>query len=123
MVPDRIRGIGEQLRSRVLRKDMAQAEKETQSEVKRLKPEICINPLLTLALDAFHLDQADDFDPACDSRAVPAGLDEMHAFRIGARALADVYEPDLRKKKRWPTAGLTAQRVEWIKSLRTVAES
>jgi len=97
--------------------------KSTKSEIKKMKPEVCINPLLSLALDTFHPDQSANFAPIEDDRNRPEDLDIIIAFRVVATAISDIYSPYLKKKRSWSEVGLNANSAEWVETLKAFTET
>lgn len=85
------------------------AEKMAQSKVRKLKPEIRINPVTQLLEKSIH-SKENDFDPSLESASLFKDISTVSDIRIGALAILAVYEKTDESK-------LSNNSKNWIKEL------
>jgi len=107
-----IRHASDWFRNRREKSVVDDAEKNASVEVKKLKPEMRVNPILKVMETALS-SSADSYDPWIESQSLYDDLNEIRDVRLGAQALVTVYS---RNNGSELDPGLRS----WIDSLETI---
>lgn len=108
--------VSDKLRSRAESARRSAAEEKASAEIKRLKPEIFINPLLRVLHDALHPNDP-PHDPFIGETAIPADLAWMRVRAMTAAAISGCWEECVRSDRSAAAAGLHKPTVHWLRSL------
>ena len=108
--------VSDKLRSRAESARRSEAQEKASDEIKRLKPEVFINPLLRVLHTALHAPEP-DHDPCLEETSIPADLAWMRVRAMTASAIAGCWEEALRSDKLGAAAGLHNPDVQWLRSL------
>ena len=98
------------LRSRNTQAQNSKAQKSAQSEIKKLKPEVRLNPVTQILEQALH-SQKSDFDPTLESSALFDTTEQIDDISLGAKAILTVFDSQQNHSLPKPIQS-------WIKNLR-----
>lgn len=113
---------GDKLRKRSERKRDRQAEKNAVAEVKRLKPELFLNPLLQQLEEAVST-ESNAHDPLIANLSLVDSFPNPRYLRVSLQALLSVYEEPLKDKQPAGSLALHQADLDWFDHLREIQSS
>ncbi len=108
--------VGDKLRERNQNRAESGAEKSARLEVRKLKPEIFVNPILK-SLDVILTNPNPDFDPFLDDAASVTAFTRQHDFQVTLEAVTEVYAEDLKRAKPREHSKLRQVDLDWLRHL------
>jgi len=101
------------LRSRNTKAQNSGAQKSAQSEIKKLKPEVRLNPVTQILERALH-SQKNDFDPTLESSELFDTTQQINDISLGAKAILTVFDQQENRSLPKPIQSWVNNLRDWV---------